>query len=511
MKNISRKIPAVFLAGLAVLAPLFLSSCDDKLNLEYPVGRELETNFYQTEKHMFEALVAAYDPLAWPGRSGWGVTAPMMPNIASDDTHAGGSDASDQPGFVAYDMFTLTPTLGPQEQIWGKYYVGVYRSNLVIEKMDGATVSDAFRTRTLADAKFLRAYYYFELLRYFGDVPLILKTLSLDDGSGQVRTPAADVFAQIEKDLKDAIVGLPLTLESDELGRATKGAAQSLLARVILFQNDNLRMAEAAELLQDVIASNVYALLEDYGEIFKEENEFHEEAIFSIVYSQEASTDWDRFPTGTEGNVMSQLMGMRDLTGNSPYAPGWSFCPVTLDLVEFMRNDPRFEHSIIDGNALKASDGVTYTEGYQNTDYFVKKGAILKAGTSEDGNPVLNWGINHIEIRYADVLLMAAEAIARSGGNEAEAVGYINQVRSRVGLDELSLFLTGNDLLNAIYDERRVELALEGQRFWDLIRTNRAEAVLKDKGFVAGKHEVLPIPQIEIDRVGTSLKQNLNY
>jgi starch-binding outer membrane protein, SusD/RagB family len=172
-----------------------------------------------------------------------------------------------------------------------------------------------------------------------------------------------------------------------------------------------------------------------------------------------------------------------------------------------MKTDPRFEHTIVDGKALKAQ-GASYTAGFQNTDYFIKKYAPLEAFKATTGEPALNWGYNIKEMRLADVLLMAAEAFARSG-NETKAKTYLNQVRSRVNLAARTS--TGTALLDDIATERRLELATEAVRFWDLIRSNKAATVLGSQGFKPNKHEFLPIPQQEIDITQGFLKQNQGY
>ena len=181
---------------------------------------------------------------------------------------------------------------------------------------------------------------------------------------------------------------------------------------------------------------------------------------------------------------------------------------MTNDLVDFMKNDPRFQHTIIDGNALKQA-GATYAAGFQNTDYFIKKYAPLASNQATDGVIALEWAENIREIRYADVLLMAAEALVRGSGDQAKARQYVNQVRNQVNLQPYVGSVSGQALLNAIYRERRLELATEGHRFWDLVRTGGASEVLD--GFQAGKHEYLPIPQQEIDLSQGALVQNPNY
>lgn len=490
-----------------IIVLIGMMSCSKSLIELDPRGTVLESNFYKTETELFQGLVAAYDPLGFA--TNFTMKTGIL-NAASDDTHAGGSDASDQPSWVAYDKFTLDPNLGPQAGLWSKNYTGIYRANLVIEKADGSItgLTADKKARYVAEAKFLRAYYYFDLVRWFGNVPLITSTPGADAIYKQTQATPTAVYAQIEKDLKEAVATaqLPETVGADELGRITKGAAKALLGKAILFQNNTARMGEAAALFEDVINSNVYALEKNFADVFKPDNKFGKESIFEIFRSNNRKGDWGMGIDGNEGNVDVQFCGMRDYVG-ATYANGWSFSPVSLDLVNFMRNDPRFSATIIDGKALKAA-GASYTAGYQNTDYFIKKTAPLASFKATSGEPALNWGYNTIEIRLADVLLMAAECFNRSG-NDAKAQTYLNRVRARVLLSPKTT--TGATLLQDIYDERRMELATEGFRFWDLIRTGKAATVLAGQGFRAGKHEYLPIPQSEIDIMQGAFKQNAGY
>lgn len=491
---------------LTIITILLFTSCSSDFLEVRPVGRVLEANFYQTQDQAFEALVAVYDVLQWNDQNGFTMFRPLL-DAASDDTHAGGSDASDQPSWVAWDEFTVNADLGPQLGFWQKYYTGIYRANLFLEKIEGIdAVTPQFKSRTIAEAKFLRAKFYFDLVRLFGRVPLILNTLGTDGYYTVNQAASTEVMAQIETDLNEAILNLPETVNGNELGRITKGAAQGLLGRVLLFGNDDSKMGTAASVLEDVINSGLYALEGNFGDIFKTNTEFGVESVFEIVYSDNSIADWWMFGSGRgEGNVGIQFVGMRDYSGPT-YATGWGFCPVSLDLVNFMQGDPRFDHTIIDVSTLQ---GASFTAGYQNTDYFVRKYAPLAANTAGDGAIPLNWNNNIREIRYADILLMAAEAIVRSGGSDATAQSYLNQVRARVGLPAKSS--TGSQLLEDIYTERRLELACEGHRFFDLVRTNQAATVLTDKGFTAGKNEVLPIPQSELDLSNGALTQNPNY
>lgn len=499
MKNI---VYIVFLAAI-------LSSCGKEYLELTPKGTDLESGYYKNEDELYQGLVAVYDVLQWGGTGGWNMSVGLL-NAASDDCYAGGSNASDQPSFVAYDNFTLTSFLGPQGGLWNKYFAGIYRANLLIEKTEALeTLDENFKKRTIAEAKFLRAYFYFDLVRFFGNVPLITKTLGADEIYSQRQATREAVYAQIEKDLKEAIATteLPETLPAGELGRVTKGAANALLGKVILYQNNAARMNEAAAAFETVIQSNQYALEPNFADIFATDHEFGPESVFEIQHSGNQRGGYASFTNGTEGNYNVQFFGIRDFVGPL-YAPGWSFCPVTESLFDFMAGDPRRDHTIINGKTLKAN-GASYTSGYQNTDYFIRKYAPLASEKATDGEPALNWNANIREIRFADVLLMAAEALARGGGDEGKARTYLNRVRKRVNLPDINS--SGQALLDAIYLERRLELATEGHRYFDLVRTGQAGSVLGGSGFVSGKHELLPLPQTEIDIANGNLNQNPGY
>ena len=497
------KTTKAFFIAVAAMATVAGGCSRDFLNTK-PVGRDLEINYYQTEEQAFEALVSIYDVLQWNDQYGFTMFRFLL-NVASDDTYAGGSDASDQPSWVATDNFTWTPTLGPQGGFWRKNYKGIYRANLFLEKIDAIDdASESFKIRSKAEARFLRAKFYFDLVRLFGNVPLIDHTLQPSEYYTITQASPSEIYAFIEDDLKLAIEDLPETVSSVQLGRVTKGAAQALLARVYLFMDDEDLMDDVAALCQEVISSGVYDLEDNYGDIFTKSGEFCKESVFEIVHSENSTSDWGRFGSGhSEGNVGVQFCGMRDYNGPD-YSPGWGFCPVTEDLESFMSNDPRYQHTIIDADNLA---GAEYSPGYQNTGFFMKKYAPLSSNFPPDGEPALNWGNNIREIRYADVLLMAAEGLVRSGGSEGTARSYVNQVRVRAGVPGMSA--SGTQLLEDIYNGRRMELATEGHRYFDLVRTGKIEDVFPN--WDASKHLYLPLPQNEIDASQGALTQNPGY
>lgn len=510
MKNHFTKI------SFLLLALVFASSCKDEFLELTPRGTELETNYYSNEEEIFAGLVAAYDVIGWQGTDGWTMQLGLL-NAASDECFAGGSDASDQPNWVAWDNFSLNPLLGPQLGLWRKNYTGVYRANLVLQKVNAirGDLDSDFAARTEAEAKFLRAWFYFDLVRLYGNVPLFTEPVSVDDIFDVTQATPAEVYAQIEQDLRDAAgtLELPETVPPNELGRITQDVVRTMQGKVILFQNDESRMAEAATFFEQVISSGNYALMPNYGDIFLRANEWGQESVFETQFSDNRPGDWGCcFASGpvnnsTEGNYNVQFFGIRDYAGPL-YTSGYGFCPVTPELVAVMEGDPRFEHTIIDGQTLQQTAGASYSPGYQNTDYFIKKYAPLADGIATDGVTALEWSDNIRIIRFADVLLMAAEAYARSGDN-AKGRQYLNQVRQRVSLQPYPGSVNGQALVDAIMDERQLELATEGHRFWDLVRTGKAADVLEN--FVEGKHEYLPIPQEEIDLSQGALVQNPGY
>jgi hypothetical protein len=427
-------------------------------------------------------------------------------NAASDDCYAGGGSSSDMTTWQAWNNYTVDPAVGPQGEFWSRNFTGIYRANLLLSKIDNVVGLDAsLKSRYIAECKFLRAYYYFDLVRLFGKVPLFTAPIPTTQIYNQVQVPAADTYAQIEKDLKEAIADLPATVPSSEYGRATRGAATAMLGKVILTENNDSRMLEAANYFEDVNKDgNAYGyhLLTNYGDIFRPDNKFNAESIFEISHTSKANGSWGNWPN-FEGNVAVQMFGARGYSGPK-YQSGWGFCPLTEGLVAALKGDPRYPYTVANIDSIASNGFGAYEKGYQNTGYFIEKFAPLTQWKSNGGgNAELNYPNDVIEIRLADTYLMEAEALLRGNGDAAKAGKYLNAVRARVGLAPVAV------TLDNIYNERRLELATEGHRWFDLVRTSKAATVLSSKGFKAGKHEHLPIPLTELNN--TRLVQNDGY
>jgi starch-binding outer membrane protein, SusD/RagB family len=493
----------IIYAALFALGLPLVSSCDDDfLNVD-PEGTILESEYYQNPEEAYAGLVAAYDPLGWQVGSTFHNIGAI--NAASDDAFAGGGGPSDMNTWQVWNRFTLNPAVGPQDEYWRRNFRGVARANTILSKLQAGVpgLSKSVADRYIAEAKFLRGYYYFELVRLFKNVPLFTTPLSADEIFNQTQVTPQVIYAQIEKDLTEASAALPLTVPvSTEGGRATQGAAKALLGKVFLYQE---KWSNAATQLAEVngtpggTSKYGYKLLNNFKSIFDPANKFNSESIFEIVHTNLARLDWGSWPN-FEGNLAVQMLGPRGYSGPT-YVSGWGFNPLTLDLVNALKGDPRYNATVLD---IRAIPNAKYEPGFDDTGYFAEKYAprlewVSKAG----GEPVLNYNVDYIEIRLADTYLMEAEAIVKGGGNMSRAADLLNAVRARVGLSPVSA------TLDNIYKERRLELATEGHRFNDLVRTGRAATVLGPMGFIAGKHETLPIPQAEL--INTKLVQNPAY
>jgi hypothetical protein len=485
-------------------------ACSKKFLEPNPQGTVLQSTYYQNPTEALNGVVAAYNPLSWTTVSSY---CPKMVifNAASDDAYAGGGNASDNPGIQALNTFTIqAATANVPPDLWQRNYSGVYRCNTMLQELPTVPgLTTDLLSRYTAEMYFLRAYYYFDLVREFGNIPLITTVLQQNQWFNQLQVKPAQVYAQIEADLNAAIPNLPASINTaTDGGRATKGAAQALLGKAIIYENDNSRMTEAAAHLDSVNTSPNYSLLPNFADVFNPGNKFNAESVFEIVHTSASGVTWNNF-SFDQGNVGVQMVGPRGYTGPvwESNTAGYGFNPIMADLVTAMTGDPRYPYTINNIDSLAKAGYCTYDNtGYQNTGYFVAKFAPLAAYQSTVGVIPLNWTNDEIEIRLADTYLLEAEALVRGGGaapSGLTAQNFLDMVRARVGLPSVPA------TLDNIYNERRLELATEGSRFFDLVRTGQAATVLASKGFQAGRNEVLPIPLQELNN--TKLVQNPGY
>ena len=493
---------------LFAFALLFTSCGKDYLDVE-PKGTTLEENFYQNADDALSGLIAVYDQVG--GVSGGYINKFTATLAASDDHFAGGGNATDVNNLQVWSNYTLDPATGPQDDLWARGFSGIFRANVLISKLPDIDMDEDLKTRYMAEVKFLRAYFYFDLVRFFENIPLFENPLSADEIYSVTQANPADVYNLIVQDLSDAIAGLPNTVPAaTEGGRATAGAARALLGKVYLQQLNYTKAAEQFEMVNGTpgaVSQYGYSLLANYADLWDFENKQNAECIFSINHTGKANWgDWGCIAC-SEGNWLNTMSGPRNynrLNSSAPdYFSGWSFFVITPQLESAMNGDPRYSATIANIQALEDAGLVTYEKGYMNTGFFIQKFLPLQSDVNVGGVDFGNFDQNLYDIRLADTYLMEAEALVMSGSNQSRAQALLDAVRSRVGLPSVAVSM------DAIKFERRMELAGEGQRWFDLVRWGDAPAALAFKGFVAGKHEVLPIPLLELEN--TKLEQNIEY
>ncbi len=487
-----------------------VSSCKKSFLQLQPSGEFAATNYYANPSQALSAVVAAYDPLVTEtGGIDNTYSDPLGAlNAASDDCFAGGGSNSDVTPWQVINNYTLSPSVGPQDQFWAIDFQGVNRTDVLLQALPTVPgLSADLLKRYTGEGLFLRAHYYFDLVRLFKNVPLILKPLGLTDVYTVTQASPDSVYAQVERDLTTAIADLPVSVAAAENGRVTQGAAKALLGKVYLYEK---KWAQSATVFADVngtpggTSSYGYALQAHYGDIFSPTNKFNSESIFELVHSGNQNytwNNWDQF----KSNIYVQMVGPRSYKGPLYYSGGYGFNPITPQLVAAMKGDPRYPYTIANIDSLtKATPGGGYQQSYQGTGYYIQKYAPLMANVVTTGTIDLNWPNDYIEIRLADTYLMEAEALLNAGTNNARAQALLDAVRARVGLASVPA------TLDNIYNERRLELATEGHRWFDLVRWGQAPTALAFKGFKAGLNEILPIPLNETTGL-SKIKQNPGY
>jgi hypothetical protein len=478
---------------------LFLGGCQKEFLDRNPQGQLTSATFFQTEEQAVQAVNAIYAQMRVWETHAFGFLGTT--DIISDDADKG-STANDALYIKELDDFTHGTDNAAVSAIWRGYFQGIQRANMAIDKIPAIEMNAKLKERLVAEAKFLRAYYYFNLVRWFGDLPLTTKPL-LPSEFSQRRVAAAEIYKQIEKDWTEAAAVLPEKSQyaSSETGRVTKGAAKAFLAKMYLTIGD---FAKAESTATEVIKSKEYSLFPSYGDQFLIENENCSESIFEIQATLVNAE--------TLGSLQwNQIQGVRG-TPNL----GWGFNRPSDDLVAaYEPGDPRREATILyvgevlpDGTALVEDNPEMFNERYNQ-----------KAWTPQHLGFQENSPGNVRIYRYSDLLLIAAEAM-NENGKGANAINIVNEIRKRArGTLPANLVLPdltskGKDLdRQAIWKERRIELAMEQHRWFDLVRQKRAEAVMQkvSKKFVANKHELLPIPQTEIDISNGVLTQNKGF
>lgn len=502
MKNI------LSIATLLIMSVLMLG-CSDILEKD-PLAAIDTKSAYVTADDAQKALTAAYFPMTgnnWccgvygnGGYMHW-----VLGNVASDDTEKGGESGSDQLYAQQVSLFNIPSDNDATRFAWENQFIGVHRANLVLDNIVDIDMDEGLKSRYLAEAKFLRAWYYFNLVKTFGDVPLVLNADL--ESYDLARSPKADVYAQIIKDLEEASQVLPKASEysSADRGRATQGAALAYLGKVYLYMDD---FVNAEKYFGMVIDSHEYSLDPDYLGMFLRAGETSPEHIFQVQFLN------DQGPAPVN-NQLNTVFASRARNG-------WGFNLPTQDFVDaFEDGDPRLWQTVYQ-NGDEMPDGLIADVGNSTTGYLDKKYYVPEY---ERVGGSIQAGRDDIYMRLGKVLLWYAEA-ANENGHTGPALDALEQVRARARNGNAAVLpeITETDkdaLRQIIWHEERVEFGQEFERFWELVRQKRAGTVLrayaekydtsKGAGFRDGVNEIFPVPQTEINLSDGKITQNPGY
>ena len=505
MKN---KLLKTFL--VLFLTTLLFTQCKKSL-LSYDPTIPLSSvdNYYSNETEAIIAVNAAYTPLsAIYNGAAW-----HLGDIMSDDADLGGGGGGDGLETAELDNFNVTSFNPIINLMWAQCYFGILRTNLIVEKVPNITnITPAVKNRSLGEGKFLRALYYYHLVRLFGDVPLYTNAITVAEASVITRSPKAQVYAQIIADLKSAETLLPNTYGVNDKGRATAGAAKGLLAAVYLTLGDKANAATKSKEVIDNRALYGYDLWADYGDNFKLENENGKESLFEVQYRSGGG----QFSDYGAGQKLNTFFGPR--LQNVVQSAGYGWNVPTMNFMDQYEKtgvaystiiDKRRQRSVwipgdVSGSYTQPSQLSGSPNGFDVKKYFIP--ATNTAGDNGGWTCALNVPI----MRYSEILLIYAEAAGPAMGKP-----YADQVRVRAGLAALPAGISDAQWLAAIYKERRVEFGFEMHRWYDLLRHPDPNYFINvmtaaGKTNVAAKHRFMPIPQGERDK-NPSLSQNPGY
>lgn len=466
---------------IIVFSALVLSSCSNFLEVS-PSDRLTQTDFWKTRQHAEAAT----------------------PNAYTYDNTGGGN-------FIAQGIHDAANN-GIINSKWGACYTGIGRANTLLDNIGNISMDDPTKKRYIAEAKFLRALYYFNLWSFYGGVPLILETPNLEKHGTLPRNPADEVYAQIIKDCSEAAVDLPLVAASK--GNASRGAALSLKARTMLFKGDYQGASDAA--LQ-VINDKSYTLFADYRELFQQDKEGNSEVIFDVQFKLPEFTHVLDI-TLTDYNSIAPLPGLINdyyMKDGLPAAQS----PLFDQAKPYENRDPRLMlTNILPGTTFRAKVVTPTTFGF--TGIGQKKYTAYK--DNEAGTTITQSQINYMIFRYADVLLMYAEAKNEASGPDQSVYDALNLIRKRAGMPDIKPGLTKDQMRNEIRHERRIELAGEGLYYYDIRRWKTAEQVMNTDifNFAGGKigtrkfnkdrDYLWPVPTVVLQN-NANLTQNPGY
>jgi len=470
---------------LIALPAVFLTACN-VLDQE-PESAFTESNFYKTPGDAISAVNAIYDPL--PTNDMYSQIMLAYQDQGTDDCEWGGGRNTANQAKNDVDKYTFTSATVYFYTTWSVCYRAINRANAVIGRVPGIAMDQALKDRLVAEARFLRGFYYFTLVRLFGKVPLHLAETTSLSNLGLARSPVSDVYAQVIADFTAAETVLPLKYTGGDVGRATQGAAKGMLAKVYLTQGEWQKTVDKCVEIMALETQGVYGLWTNYSDVFLVANKNGKESLFE---AQALSGGYG------EGTALEGYL--RPTFDRS----GFGDDPVTENHYKaYTSRDKRRDVNV----RLYTTTGTPAAPASIAFPCYVAKYKDPSSTANGDGSN------NFILLRYADVLLMYAEAMYALQEGSTDAYGAINRIRSRAGLSDLTPGLTQAQFRDSILQERRLELAFEGHRRYDLVRSGKLIDAMKTQNpgiVVEPRHYLYPIPQTERD-ANILLDQNDNY
>jgi starch-binding outer membrane protein, SusD/RagB family len=492
---------------VAGLTMLLMTACESFLDVE-PTDRYAQQDFWKTSDNAQAALTGTYNILT---------NINMYGNIHLffESISPNGYNYNNIDGFGLIARGAHDANAGIASNRWSICYAGIGRANTLLANIDKVAINAATKKQYKGEARFLRALYYFNLWSLYGGVPLILDAPDLDSQANLPRNSANEVLNSILLDLDSATVNLPKT--QSEKGRATTGAALALKARALLYSGN---WAKAAAAANGVINLNVYSLFADYRGLFLLENEGNSEIIFDVQF---------KFPEFAHGfdiqlDGFNGIAPLQGLVSDYYMTDGWPIgtSPLYNAAQPFANRDSRLLATIMyPGSKYKGATVGTTT--YPQTGYGFKKFTIYQdnlvpSAIKADGQSELNY----IVLRYADVLLMYAEAQNENAGPDASVYNALNLIRQRAKMPTITQGLTKDQMRAEIRHERRIELAGESLYYFDILRWRTAETVMKGdvfgyqnkkietRSFNPARDYLWPIPSVAIQKNG-KLDQNFGF
>jgi hypothetical protein len=473
-----------------LLILLVLNSCEDDLNVKSN-NVLTELDFLNNPDNAVQLVNGVYNKqldydmysFSWIG----------MTSLTSDDADKGSTTSDTGSDKNKMDNLTFVATDISFKDVWNARYDAIYRANNALFYLQQLSISATLKDRLIGEVKFLRALSYFDLVRCFGGVPLVTSKININDTETInnvvfVRKSKAETYLQIETDLIDAIGRLPLKGQyvGDDLGRASKGAAQALLAKVYLYQE---KWQLASDMSSNVISSGQYSLLPNYANVWREVGENKSESIYEV-----------------QATLTKGLVGYTDVQGprGTPDL-GWGFNTPSIQLVNSYQPGDLRKNATVLFVPSTLWDGFIAPTTWNNPRYNYKayQSSIAEPWNGNKGETAKNLRI----LKYSDLLLIHAEAAFKLG-NTSNALMQINTIRNRAGLASLTSLT-----IDELYNERRWEMAMEHERWFDIIRTGKARTAMLavGKNFIVGTHELFPIPSDQIIASGGRLIQNPGY